>query len=363
VRCIQLPGRRCLDPCSPAADATASLAPMLSRLASTGGAALRSASRSRAAAAASSAARPAHSTAAAPSTTFALPKLPYAYDALEPHFDAMTMEIHHKRHHQTYISNLNGLVSGAASEQLSGASLADIQKAAASLPEAVQTPVVNSGGGHYNHTLWWSTLRADAPPAPPAELRAKIDADFGEFDAMKKQFEDAAAKHFGSGWTWLSLAADGKLFISSTPNQQNPLMEGLVDQPGTPILGTCWIRGALDAQCASSRLVAGLKLMRPRLPYVSCRSARDAAQVSMFGVRTPRALRGCAGSRALGPVPRTDTLCRACPRRPAPPLRTRILPTVPKPPPGVYQGVLERRRLGAGRQVVCVGQERRDRCV
>lgn len=170
--------------------------------------------------------------------TFALPKLAYDYDALEPHMDAMTMEIHHKRHHQTYISNLNGLITGSGAEHLGGASLADIQKLVGSLPAAIRTPAINSGGGHYNHTLWWSTLRADAASAPPAELRAKIDSDFGELEEMKKQFEDSAAKRFGSGWAWLSLGSDGKLFVSSTQNQENPLMEGVVDKSGTPILGT-----------------------------------------------------------------------------------------------------------------------------
>lgn len=211
---------------------------MLSRFATAGGAAIRSAScaggHSRIAAAASGAQR---WLSTPPSQSFALPKLAYEYDALEPHLDAATMEIHHKRHHQTYISNLNGLLSGAAAKELAGTSLADIQKKAASLPDAVRTPVVNSGGGHYNHTLWWSTLRADAPRAPPAELRAKIDADFGDMDAMKKQFEEAATKRFGSGWAWLSVGADGKLFVSSTANQENPLMDGIVDRPGTPILG------------------------------------------------------------------------------------------------------------------------------
>lgn len=171
------------------------------------------------------------------SQSFALPTLSYEYDALEPHLDAATMEIHHKRHHQTYISNLNGLLTGAAAKELGGSSLADIQKKVASLPDAVRTPVVNSGGGHYNHTLWWSILRADAPRAPPPELRSMIDADFGDLDAMKKEFQEAATKRFGSGWAWLSVGSDGKLFVSSTANQENPLMDGIVDKPGTPILG------------------------------------------------------------------------------------------------------------------------------
>lgn len=212
---------------------------MLSRFAAAGGATFRAASRTgghlRLPAVANGVQRGLSSP--SPSNSFALPKLSYEYDALEPHLDAATMKIHHKRHHQTYISNLNGLLSGAAAKELAGSSLADIQKKAASLPDAVRAPVVNSGGGHYNHTLWWSTLRADAPRAPPPELRSKIDADFGDMDTMKKQFEEAATKRFGSGWAWLSVNANGKLFVSSTANQENPLMDGIVDKPGTPILG------------------------------------------------------------------------------------------------------------------------------
>jgi superoxide dismutase, Fe-Mn family len=212
---------------------------MLARLASAGGGCFRSACRGRTVGLPHSAiaAYRGLSAAAAPSTTFALPKLPYEYDALEPHMDAATMEIHHKRHHQTYISNLNELITGAASAELAGSSLAEIQKKAASLPDAIRAPVVNSGGGHYNHSLWWSTLRPDAQRAPPAGLRSRIDADFGDLETMKKQFEEAATKRFGSGWAWLSFGADGKLFVSSTANQENPLMDGIVDKPGTPILG------------------------------------------------------------------------------------------------------------------------------
>lgn len=168
--------------------------------------------------------------------TFALPPLPYEYDALEPHIDSATMQVHHKRHHQTYISNLNGLLTGAGKE-LAGDSLADIQQKCGGLADAIKAPVVNSAGGHYNHTLFWSTLAPGTTQTPPANLRAKIDADFGELDSMKKEFEECAAKRFGSGWAWLSVGADGKLFISSTANQENPLMKGHVSSPGTPIMG------------------------------------------------------------------------------------------------------------------------------
>lgn len=147
------------------------------------------------------------------------------------------MQVHHKRHHQTYISNLNGLLTGAAADQLAGLSLSDIQTRCATLPDAVRTPVINSAGGHYNHTLFWTILKPNAASAPPPDLRAVIEADFGEFEAMKKEFEDAAAKLFGSGWAWLSVGEDGKLFISLTPNQENPLMKGHVSRYGTPILG------------------------------------------------------------------------------------------------------------------------------
>jgi superoxide dismutase, Fe-Mn family len=168
---------------------------------------------------------------------FALPALPYDYAALEPHIDAMTMQIHHKRHHQTYISGLNGVIASPAGAFLAGEPLAEIQAQCAKLPQDIRTQVINTGGGHYNHTLFWSTIKPDGAHTPPAELRAKIDADFGELDSMIKAFDDAAVKRFGSGWAWLSVGKDGKLFISSTANQENPLMEGHVERPGTPILG------------------------------------------------------------------------------------------------------------------------------
>lgn len=158
---------------------------------------------------------------------FELPKLPYAYDALEPHFDAMTMEIHHSRHHQAYVNNLNAAIQGTELESKSlEALMAEVSKLSAA--------VRNNGGGHYNHSLFWQILSANGGQ-PSAELAAAIDSAFGSFDKMKEEFNKAAATRFGSGWAWLSVAG-GKLVISSTPNQDNPLMD-VADVKGTPILG------------------------------------------------------------------------------------------------------------------------------
>lgn len=174
------------------------------------------------------------------SSTFALPPLKYEYDALEPHIDAKTMQIHHMRHHQTYISNLNSIVGGDHGSAIKGMQLTDIQKACDSLPPPIRTPTINHAGGHYNHCLFFTILKGaedEGNLGPSGKLKESIDSEFGSFDAFKKQFDTAAIKHFGSGWAWASLDADGKLFISSTANQENPLMQGVVGQAGKPILG------------------------------------------------------------------------------------------------------------------------------
>lgn len=140
---------------------------------------------------------------------------------------------------QTYKNNLNNVLNGAHGSALKGMSLEAIQRNVMSIPDAIRTPVINSGGGHWNHSMFWTIM---APPgscnsSPQGQLKSKIEEDFGSFDDMMKQFNSAAAARFGSGWAWLSVGDDGKLFISSTPNQENPLMAGRADKVGNPILG------------------------------------------------------------------------------------------------------------------------------
>ncbi|ALN57778.1 superoxide dismutase [Lysobacter enzymogenes] len=165
-----------------------------------------------------------------------LPALPYAYDALEPHIDAKTMEIHHSRHHQTYIANLNAAVKGGEYEDVPAETLiADLD----ALPEALRLPVRNNGGGHANHSLFWTVM---APPehggggAPDGALAQAIDAQLGGFDAFKDAFTKAALTRFGSGWAWLTVDAGGRLAVESSGNQDSPLMRG-IGSGATPILG------------------------------------------------------------------------------------------------------------------------------
>jgi len=159
---------------------------------------------------------------------FELPNLPYAYDALEPHIDARTMEIHHTKHHQAYINNLNAAIEGTALEGKSiEAILADL--------DMENKAVRNNGGGHFNHSLFWEILAPNAGGNPTGELAEAIDATFGSFEGFKDAFAKAATTQFGSGWAWLTVK-DGKLEVSATPNQDNPLMPGVAVK-GTPILG------------------------------------------------------------------------------------------------------------------------------
>jgi Fe-Mn family superoxide dismutase len=158
---------------------------------------------------------------------FELPSLPYAYDALEPNIDARTMEIHYTKHHNGYVTNLNNAIAGT---DLEGKSLEELLKIAGS-----NTAVRNNGGGHFNHSLFWSILSPNGGGAPTGELAGAINAKFGSFEAFKETFNKAAATRFGSGWAWLSVA-NGELVVSSTPNQDNPLMD-VADVKGTPILG------------------------------------------------------------------------------------------------------------------------------
>lgn len=160
---------------------------------------------------------------------FSLPDLPYAHDALEPHIDTRTMEIHHGKHHAAYVNNLNAAIQGTEHE---GKSLEELLANISALPMAVR----NNGGGHWNHTFFWESMSPNGGGIPGGALGARIVQDFGSFEAMQQQFAQAGATRFGSGWAWLCAGADGNLFISSTPNQDNPLMD-IAEKKGTPLLG------------------------------------------------------------------------------------------------------------------------------
>ncbi len=163
-----------------------------------------------------------------------LPDLPYAKDALEPTIDARTMEIHQGKHHATYVNNLNAALESHA--DLAAKSIEELISDLSAVPESIRTAVRNNGGGHYNHTLFWQIMGPSAGSAPSGELAAAIDAELGGLDAFKEAFAKAGATRFGSGWAWL-VVVDGKLVVTSTPNQDNPLMKGVADVVGTPILG------------------------------------------------------------------------------------------------------------------------------
>jgi len=160
---------------------------------------------------------------------FTLPPLPYAYNALEPHIDALTMEIHHTKHHQAYINNANAALE--KHPELAGRSAEELLANLNAVPEDIRTAIRNNAGGHANHSLFWTVLK-NGGGKPGADMGAAIDKAFGGFDAFKTQFEAAAKTRFGSGWAWLSVKKDGSLTVTSTPNQDSPLSEGL-----TPILG------------------------------------------------------------------------------------------------------------------------------
>jgi Fe-Mn family superoxide dismutase len=159
---------------------------------------------------------------------FTLPSLPYAFDALEPHIDARTMEIHHGKHHNAYVTNLNNAVAGT---DLEGKSIEELMKVAGS-----NAAVRNNGGGHWNHSFFWNILSPSGGGAPTGELAAAIDAKFGSFDAFKEEFNKAGATRFGSGWAWLCVNESKELCVCSTPNQDNPLMD-VAEKKGNPILG------------------------------------------------------------------------------------------------------------------------------
>lgn len=160
---------------------------------------------------------------------YTLPDLPYAFNALEPHIDARTMEIHHDKHHAAYIAKVNAALEGHA--DLAALPIDDLMRKLSSVPDSIKGAVRNNGGGHANHTLFWTVLGPNAGGAPSGDLGDAINSAFGSFDDFKSKFGDAAATRFGSGWAWLSVDG-GKLVVESTPNQDTPLMESR-----TPILG------------------------------------------------------------------------------------------------------------------------------
>ncbi len=160
---------------------------------------------------------------------FELPDLPYSFNALAPHIDAKTMEIHHDKHHGGYVNKLNAAVEGSPHADMS---LADLMKSVGK----ASTGVRNNGGGHYNHSLFWKVLSPDGGGQPSGDLASAIDSAFGSYDAFKEKFADAAGTRFGSGWAWLIVDDSGSLKVTSTPNQDNPLMD-VAETKGTPILG------------------------------------------------------------------------------------------------------------------------------
>ena len=167
--------------------------------------------------------------------TFELPNLSYSTDALEPHFDARTMEIHHGKHHQTYINNLNNALEG--NNQLLQTNVDDLISDFSVIPESVKGAVRNQGGGHANHSFFWESLSPEGGGTPKGALNDAICSSFGDFESMKKAFTQAALTRFGSGWAWLIQKSDGSLAVTSTPNQDSPLMEGIADVTGKPIIG------------------------------------------------------------------------------------------------------------------------------
>lgn len=163
-----------------------------------------------------------------------LPKLPYPVDALEPHIDARTMEIHHGKHHGAYVQNLNAALE--KHPEIQDRSLDELLKDLSKVPDDIRTAVRNNGGGHWNHSLFWQWMTPKSSGRPVGNVAKAIDATFGSFDAFKEKFTNAALTRFGSGWAWLTVK-DGKLCVCSTPNQDNPLMVGVAECLGVPILG------------------------------------------------------------------------------------------------------------------------------
>lgn len=158
-----------------------------------------------------------------------LPNLPYGFDALEPHIDARTMEIHHGKHHAGYVSKLNAAIEGTEYENMD---IEELIKGLSKVPDNIRTAVQNNGGGHYNHSIFWTIMGPDGGGEPSGDLASAISDTFGSFDKFKEEFANAAATRFGSGWAWLVLDSGGNLKVTSTPNQDNPLSKGL-----KPVMG------------------------------------------------------------------------------------------------------------------------------
>ena len=164
---------------------------------------------------------------------YTLPELNYEYDALEPHFDARTMEIHHTKHHAAYIAKVNAAIEGSDLENLSvEALISDLSV----VPETIRGAVRNNGGGHANHSFFWTILSSDAGGNPQGALAHAIESELGGFDSFKAAFANAGATRFGSGWAWLVLKADGTLAVTSTPNQDSPLMQGVAEVEGLSLI-------------------------------------------------------------------------------------------------------------------------------
>jgi len=166
---------------------------------------------------------------------YTLPELEYSYDALEPHIDARTMEIHHSKHHGAYITKANAALEDAS--DLAGKSVEELIADVANLPDKVKGPLRNNAGGHANHSFFWQTLSGSGGGEPTGNLAARINDTFGSFDSFKTAFTDAGVNRFGSGWAWLVVNTEGVLAVTSTPNQDSPLMKGVADVEGTPIIG------------------------------------------------------------------------------------------------------------------------------
>ena len=164
---------------------------------------------------------------------YTLPDLPYAYDALEPHIDAQTMEIHHSKHHNAYVANLNSAVEGT---EYDGKPIEDLIADVEALPEKIRKAVRNNGGGHANHSLFWTVMSPKGGGKPEGEVGSRIDRDLGGYDAFKEKFTTAAKGRFGSGWAWLTVDAEGKLAVEDSANQDNPLMKN-IGSGNTPVLG------------------------------------------------------------------------------------------------------------------------------
>lgn len=165
---------------------------------------------------------------------YELPKLDYSYDALEPHIDARTMEIHHTKHHNAYISKTNAALEGT---ELASKDIHDLISNLSAVPEKIRNAIRNNGGGHANHSLFWKVIGKNCGGSPTGDLASAIDRELGGFDTFRKAFADAGATRFGSGWAWLIVKEDGKLAVTSTPNQDNPLMKGFVETSGIPVIG------------------------------------------------------------------------------------------------------------------------------